>query len=158
MVRKRSQGSWLPPTARTRSFSNHARANSASGTSAQCTLVPARPGSPFTCLTSNRTAYIHGLNFCTGDFVIIMDADLSHHVRQALLSRRPFSTQLTVPHKPKFIPQFIRSVSIPLCICTLVLWADRSNTVYNKLITSTSSLARATVRRQHLPCPTRPLV
>ncbi|KAI0298004.1 nucleotide-diphospho-sugar transferase [Russula brevipes] len=34
------------------------------------------------------TAYIHGLNFCTGDFVIIMDADLSHH--------------------PKFIPQFIR--------------------------------------------------
>jgi len=34
------------------------------------------------------TAYIHGLNFCTGDFVIIMDADFSHH--------------------PKFIPQFIR--------------------------------------------------
>ncbi|KAF7288716.1 Dolichol-phosphate mannosyltransferase subunit 1 [Mycena chlorophos] len=37
-----------------------------------------------------RTAYIHGLNFCTGDFVIIMDADFSHH--------------------PKFIPQFIRRV------------------------------------------------
>ncbi|TFK76610.1 dolichol-phosphate mannosyltransferase [Pluteus cervinus] len=34
------------------------------------------------------SAYIHGLNFCTGDFVIIMDADFSHH--------------------PKFIPQFIR--------------------------------------------------
>ncbi|OJA16784.1 hypothetical protein AZE42_03311 [Rhizopogon vesiculosus] len=34
------------------------------------------------------TAYVHGLNFCTGDFVIIMDADFSHH--------------------PKFIPQFIR--------------------------------------------------
>ncbi|KAN0101078.1 glycosyltransferase family 2 protein [Tylopilus felleus] len=34
------------------------------------------------------TAYIHGLEFCTGDFVIIMDADFSHH--------------------PKFIPQFIR--------------------------------------------------
>lgn len=34
------------------------------------------------------TAYIHGLDFCTGDFVIIMDADFSHH--------------------PKFIPQFIR--------------------------------------------------
>ncbi|KAF8909935.1 dolichol-phosphate mannosyltransferase [Mucidula mucida] len=33
------------------------------------------------------TAYIHGLNFVTGDFVIIMDADFSHH--------------------PKFIPQFI---------------------------------------------------
>ncbi|KAG8220587.1 glycosyltransferase family 2 protein [Butyriboletus roseoflavus] len=34
------------------------------------------------------TAYIHGLDFCSGDFVIIMDADFSHH--------------------PKFIPQFIR--------------------------------------------------
>jgi len=33
------------------------------------------------------TAYIHGLDFCTGNFVIIMDADFSHH--------------------PKFIPQFI---------------------------------------------------
>ncbi|KAB5592981.1 Dolichol-phosphate mannosyltransferase [Ceratobasidium theobromae] len=36
------------------------------------------------------TAYIHGLNFCTGDFVIIMDADFSHH--------------------PKFIPEFIKQV------------------------------------------------
>jgi len=34
------------------------------------------------------TAYIHGLDFCTGDFVIIMDADFSHH--------------------PKFIPEFIK--------------------------------------------------
>jgi len=34
------------------------------------------------------TAYIHGLTFCSGDFVIIMDADFSHH--------------------PKFLPQFIR--------------------------------------------------
>lgn len=33
------------------------------------------------------TAYIHGIKRATGDFVIIMDADLSHH--------------------PKFIPQFI---------------------------------------------------
>eukprot|EP00111_Clytia_hemisphaerica_P003284 TCONS_00009364-protein len=33
------------------------------------------------------TAYIHGLQFATGDFIIIMDADLSHH--------------------PKFIPEFI---------------------------------------------------
>lgn len=33
------------------------------------------------------TAYIHGLKYATGNFVIIMDADLSHH--------------------PKFIPQFI---------------------------------------------------
>jgi len=34
------------------------------------------------------TAYVHGLQYCTGNFVIIMDADFSHH--------------------PKFIPQFIR--------------------------------------------------
>jgi glycosyltransferase involved in cell wall biosynthesis len=27
------------------------------------------------------TAYIHGLKHATGDFVVIMDADLSHHVR-----------------------------------------------------------------------------
>jgi len=26
------------------------------------------------------TAYVHGLNFCTGTFAIIMDADFSHHV------------------------------------------------------------------------------
>ncbi|EIM20312.1 hypothetical protein E3Q22_01706 [Wallemia mellicola] len=34
------------------------------------------------------TAYIHGLRFCTGNFVVIMDADFSHH--------------------PKFIPEFIK--------------------------------------------------
>jgi len=33
------------------------------------------------------TAYIHGLEACSGDFVIIMDADFSHH--------------------PKFIPNMI---------------------------------------------------
>ncbi|XP_072169734.1 dolichol-phosphate mannosyltransferase subunit 1-like [Diadema setosum] len=34
------------------------------------------------------TAYIHGIKHATGNFIIIMDADLSHH--------------------PKFIPEFIR--------------------------------------------------
>ncbi|RUP44046.1 hypothetical protein BC936DRAFT_150017 [Jimgerdemannia flammicorona] len=34
------------------------------------------------------TAYIYGIQFATGNFIIIMDADFSHH--------------------PKFIPQFIR--------------------------------------------------
>ncbi|WWC61159.1 uncharacterized protein I303_103739 [Kwoniella dejecticola CBS 10117] len=34
------------------------------------------------------TAYVHGLNFVTGNFVIIMDADFSHH--------------------PKFIPEMIK--------------------------------------------------
>ncbi|KAG5438325.1 hypothetical protein PCANB_002813 [Pneumocystis canis] len=33
------------------------------------------------------TAYIYGLQYCTGNFIIIMDADFSHH--------------------PKYIPQFI---------------------------------------------------
>lgn len=27
------------------------------------------------------TAYIHGISHATGNFIIIMDADLSHHVR-----------------------------------------------------------------------------
>lgn len=27
------------------------------------------------------TAYVHGLKYVSGDFVIILDADLSHHVR-----------------------------------------------------------------------------
>ncbi|XP_014672035.1 PREDICTED: dolichol-phosphate mannosyltransferase subunit 1-like [Priapulus caudatus] len=36
------------------------------------------------------TAYIHGMKHATGDYVIIMDADLSHH--------------------PKFIPQFIEKL------------------------------------------------
>ncbi|NXS13804.1 DPM1 mannosyltransferase, partial [Neodrepanis coruscans] len=30
---------------------------------------------------SPGTAYIHGMKFATGDFIVIMDADLSHHVR-----------------------------------------------------------------------------
>ncbi|BFZ58856.1 dolichol-P-mannose synthesis [Savitreella phatthalungensis] len=34
------------------------------------------------------TAYMHGLKYATGDFVVIMDADFSHH--------------------PKYIPEFIR--------------------------------------------------
>ena len=34
------------------------------------------------------TAYVHGLQFVTGNYVIIMDADFSHH--------------------PKFIPEFVR--------------------------------------------------
>jgi dolichol-phosphate mannosyltransferase len=34
------------------------------------------------------TAYVHGLKYASGDFVIIMDADLSHH--------------------PKYLPSFIR--------------------------------------------------
>ncbi|NXP13182.1 DPM1 mannosyltransferase, partial [Thinocorus orbignyianus] len=39
-------------------------------------------------LFSLGTAYIHGMKHATGNFIVIMDADLSHH--------------------PKFIPEFIR--------------------------------------------------
>ncbi|NXR42958.1 DPM1 mannosyltransferase, partial [Zosterops hypoxanthus] len=39
-------------------------------------------------LFPSGTAYIHGMKFATGNFIVIMDADLSHH--------------------PKFIPEFIR--------------------------------------------------
>lgn len=34
------------------------------------------------------TAYVHGLQFATGNFVIIMDADFSHHVTPLLRSAR----------------------------------------------------------------------
>ena len=30
------------------------------------------------------SAYIDGLKLCTGNFVILMDADMSHHVRLVL--------------------------------------------------------------------------
>ena len=39
------------------------------------------------------TAYIDGLHHCKGDFVFLMDADLSHHV---------------LPTQPKFFPEFIK--------------------------------------------------
>ncbi|NWZ99911.1 DPM1 mannosyltransferase, partial [Nesospiza acunhae] len=32
-------------------------------------------------LFPSGTAYIHGMKYATGDFIVIMDADLSHHVR-----------------------------------------------------------------------------
>ena len=32
------------------------------------------------------TAYIHGIKHASGNFVIIMDADLSHHVRNSIFS------------------------------------------------------------------------
>ena len=38
-------------------------------------------GSSRLCLWGAGTAYLHGLQHARGDHVIIMDADLSHHVR-----------------------------------------------------------------------------
>ncbi|KAJ6665657.1 hypothetical protein lerEdw1_002027 [Lerista edwardsae] len=46
-------------------------------------------GNDFCVLFISGTAYIHGMKHATGSFIIIMDADLSHH--------------------PKFIPEFIRT-------------------------------------------------
>jgi len=49
------------------------------------------------------TAYIHGLKRARGDFVLIMDADLSHHVRNKLIG----DTMCDTLFQPKFIPEFI---------------------------------------------------
>lgn len=43
-----------------------------------CELTFLSIGSNLFC--SPRTAYVHGLESCSGDFTIIMDADFSHHV------------------------------------------------------------------------------
>ena len=46
------------------------------------------------------TAYVHGLQFVTGNFVIIMDADFSHH--------------------PEAIPEFIAKQKLKILILLLV--------------------------------------
>lgn len=63
------------------------------------------------------TAYVHGMQSARGDYVVIMDADLSHHVRgmNFTIFRDHYSPNYimhSVPpthrSQPKFIPQFIR--------------------------------------------------
>jgi len=75
------------------------------------------------------TAYVHGLQFATGDFVFIIDADLSHHVSQRMSlvqlvfdlcpfqyvhqvsrvwRRRALTPPLSAVPQPKYIPEFIR--------------------------------------------------
>jgi dolichol-phosphate mannosyltransferase len=56
-------------------------------------VLHARPGK-----MGLGSAYIDGLSKCSGDFIILMDADLSHHVSS------PSADCL----QPKFIPEFIR--------------------------------------------------
>lgn len=53
------------------------------------------------------TAYIHGIQHATGDFIIIMDADLSHHVSSKHKSSKIFVNSSFLPFQPKFIPDFI---------------------------------------------------
>ena len=66
--------------------------------------------------TRAGSAYAHGLKFATGDFIIIMDADLSHHVRDSFAGHcladsppTPISCPLShaVGMQPKYIPQFV---------------------------------------------------
>ena len=47
------------------------------------------------------TAYVHGIKHATGNFIVIMDADLSHH--------------------PKFIPEFIKKQKVRIVICIINL-------------------------------------
>lgn len=49
------------------------------------------------------SAYIHGLQYCTGSFVVIMDADFSHHVHPSSVA-----SSLT-PHSPNFSSNSSRS-------------------------------------------------
>jgi len=53
---------------------------------------------------------VHGLNFCTGNYVIIMDADFSHHVRIVLSHLFTMLTSL----QPKFILEFIKYVLVTI--------------------------------------------
>ena len=58
-----------------------------------------------------RTAYIHGLGFCTGDFVIIMDADFSHHVCViSILSSKNFTQSIAKIYPTIYSVRHIRTI------------------------------------------------
>lgn len=76
------------------------------------------------------TAYVHGIQHSTGDFIIIMDADMSHHVRYS------FSV-------------FITPSSLEILITKLTFFKSSPNSFPNSLLsnkntTSMSSPARVT--------------
>lgn len=54
------------------------------------------------------TAYMHGIKHATGDFIIIIDADLSHHVSKCYYICSIFYLCKLVLLQPKFIPEFIK--------------------------------------------------
>jgi glycosyltransferase involved in cell wall biosynthesis len=61
------------------------------------------------------TAYIHGIKFARGSFIILMDADMSHHVPYSLSlraqTRRTLTAVCSCGHhytQPKFIAQMIQ--------------------------------------------------
>lgn len=60
------------------------------------------------------TAYIHGIKHATGNFIIIMDADLSHHVFSYSFFTADQNTpkvcylfETLIHSQPKFIPKMI---------------------------------------------------
>ena len=55
------------------------------------------------------TAYVHGLKHAKGDFIIIMDADLSHHVRAHIYKTTNLLRNLT--NSVSFSPSLSRSSS-----------------------------------------------
>ena len=70
------------------------------------------------------SAYRDGLKQATGDFVLLMDADLSHHVRRLVMElsmRQPTvrtdGTACAFHLQPKFIPEFIKYVMDSDTIC-----------------------------------------
>lgn len=72
----------------------------------QCSLQVLRPREKKLGL---GTAYIHGIKHATGNFIIIMDADLSHHVSISDLIQFTLFQFYFIFHlvQPKFIPKFI---------------------------------------------------
>lgn len=45
------------------------------------------------------TAYMHGIKYATGNFIVIMDADLSHHVRITLINKLKINNYGRFPKK-----------------------------------------------------------
>lgn len=65
---------------------------------------------------------MHGLEVAKGDFIIIMDADLSHQVRNVLCSCCRVLSQLTSAIiKPKYIPDMIRCVHFSILYAQTLL-------------------------------------
>lgn len=54
------------------------------------------------------TAYVHGMKHASGDFIIIMDADLSHHVSKFWLPAIWKYSINFFQFQPKFIPEMIK--------------------------------------------------
>ncbi|GJJ13852.1 hypothetical protein Clacol_008109 [Clathrus columnatus] len=59
------------------------------------------------------SAYIHGLNFTTGDFVIIMDADFSHHSNKNARLQQTHNLDIVTGTRYRSIPKPYFSGSTP---------------------------------------------